>query len=86
MTKCLIHSLVFSRHIYCYSLCCNLSVNLMYKLECIQCRDIHLLYKLNFASIVSISSLMRSIGWLKFIYIYIYIFVNICYCVLRARL
>ena len=69
MTKCLIHSLVFSRHIYCCSLLCNLPVNLMYKLERIQRRAIRVLYKLNFASIVSISDLMRSLGWLKFRYI-----------------
>ena len=36
MTKCLIHSLVFSRIIYCCSLLCNLPVNIMYKLERIQ--------------------------------------------------
>ena len=59
MTKCLIHSLVFSRLIYCCSLLCNLSVNLIYKLERIQRRAIRVLYKLNFASIVSISDLMR---------------------------
>ena len=69
MTKCLIHSLVFSRHIDCCSILCNLPVNLMYKLERIQCRNIRILYILNFASIVSISALMRSIGWLKFRYI-----------------
>ena len=64
MTKCLIHSLVFSRLIYCCSLLCNLPVNLMstYKLERIQHRAIRVLYKLNFASIVSISDLMRSLG------------------------
>ena len=44
----------------------------MYKLERIQRRDIRLLYKLNFASIVSISDLMRSFGWLKFRYICIH--------------
>ena len=54
MMKCLIHSLVFSRLIYCCSLLCNLPVNLMYKLERIQRRAIRVLYKLNFASIVSI--------------------------------
>ena len=57
MTKCLIHSLVFSRLIYYCSLLCNLPVNLMYKLERIQRRAIRVLYKLNFASIVSISDL-----------------------------
>ena len=72
MTKCLIHSLVFSRLIYCCSLLCNLPVNLMYKLERIQRRAIRVLYKLNFASIVSISDLMRSLGWLKFRYICIH--------------
>ena len=60
MTKCLIHSLVFSTLIYFCSLLCNLPVNLMYKLERIQRRAIRVLYKLNFASIVSISDLMRS--------------------------
>ena len=41
----------------------------MYKLERIQCRAIRVLYKLNFALIVSISALMKSIDWLKFRYI-----------------
>ena len=54
ITTYLIHSLVFSRLIYCCSLLCNLPVNLMYKLERIQRRAIRVLYKLNFASIVSI--------------------------------
>ena len=44
----------------------------MYKLERIQRRAIRVLYKLNFASIVSIFDLMRSLGWLKFIYICIH--------------
>ena len=61
MNKYLIHSLVFSRHIYCCSLLRNLPVNLMYKLERIQRRAINVSYKLNFASIVSISALMRSV-------------------------
>ena len=65
MTKCLINLLVFNRLIYRCSLLCNLPVNLMYKLEPIQRRAIRVLYKLNFASIVSISDLMRSLGWLK---------------------
>ena len=69
MTKCLIHSLVFSKHIYYCSLLCNLPENHMYKLEHIQRRAIRVLYTLNFASIVSISALMISIGWLKFKYI-----------------
>ena len=62
MSKYEIHSLVFSILIYCCSLLCNLSVNLMYKLERIQRRAIRVLYKLHFASIVSISALMRSLG------------------------
>ena len=70
MTKCLIHSL--SRLIYCCSLVCNLPVNLMYKLECIQRRAIRVLYKLNFTSIVSISDLMRSLCWIKFRYMCIH--------------
>ena len=44
----------------------------MYKLERIQRRAIRVLYKLNFASIVSISDLMRSLAWLKFRYICIH--------------
>ena len=44
-------------------------VNLIYKLERIQCCTIRVLYKLNFASIVSISDLMRSLGWHMFRYI-----------------
>ena len=72
MTKCLIHLLVVSRLVYCCSLLCNLPVNLMYKLERIQRRVIRVLYKLNFASIVYISDLMRSLGWLKFRYICIH--------------
>ena len=72
MSKCLIHSLVFSRLIYYSLLLCNLPVNIMYKLEHIQRRAIRVLYKLNFASIVSISDLMRSLGWIKFRYICIH--------------
>ena len=55
----------------------------MYKLERIQRRAIRVLYKLNFASIVSISDLMRSLGWLKFRYICIHIclYMPIGYCV-----
>ena len=53
----------------------------MYKIERIQRRAIHVLYKLNFASIVSISDLMRSLGWLK-----LDIFVYIGYYVLHMRL
>ena len=44
----------------------------MYKLERIQRRAIRVLYKLNFASIVFISELMISLGWLKFRYIFIH--------------
>ena len=72
MTKSLIHSsvykrsLVLSRLIYCCVLLCNLPLKLMLKLEMIQRRAIRTLYKLKFSSIVSISALMRSFGWLKF--------------------
>ena len=69
MTKSIIHSLVSSRLIYCCSLLCNLSLKLMLKLEMIQRHSIRTLYKLKFSSIVSISTLMRSLGWLKFRYI-----------------
>ena len=44
----------------------------MYKLERIQRCAIHVLYKLKCISKVSISDLMRSLGWLKFIYICIH--------------
>ena len=44
----------------------------MYNLERIQRRYIRVLYKLNVASIVSISDLMRLLGWLKFRYICIH--------------
>ena len=54
---------------YYITLLCNLPVNLMYKLVRIQRCTIRVLYKLNFASIVSISDLIRSLGWLKFRYI-----------------
>ena len=69
ITKSLIHPLVFSRLIFCCSLLCNLPLKLMLKLEMIQRRSIRTLYKLNFSSIVSISTLMRSLGWLKFRYL-----------------
>ena len=62
MIKCLIHLLVFSILIYCCALLCNLPVNLMYKLERSLRHAIRVLYKLNFASIVSISAVMRSLG------------------------
>ena len=44
----------------------------MYTRERIQSRAICILYKLNIASIVSISDLMRSLNWLKFRYICIH--------------
>ena len=72
MTKCLIHSLVFSILIYFYSLLCNLPLNLMCKLERIQSYPIRILYKLNCASIVAISNLMRLLGWFKLRYICIH--------------
>ena len=51
------------------SLLCNLPLKLMFKLEKIQRRAIRTLYKLEFSSIVSISTLMRSLDWLKFRYL-----------------
>ena len=72
MIKCLIHSLVFRILIYCCSFLCNLPVNLIYTLDHIQRRAIRVLYKLNFAPIVSISDLTRSLCCLKFIYICIH--------------
>ena len=53
----------------------------MYKLKRIQRRAIRVLYKLNFASIISISDLMRSLAGLS-----LDIFVYIGYCVLHIRL
>ena len=44
----------------------------MYRLYRIQRRVIRLLYKLNVVSIVSVSDVMRSLGWLKFRYICIH--------------
>ena len=85
MTKSLIHSLVFSRLIYCCSLLCNLPLKLMLKLEKIQRRAIRTLYKLKFSSIVSISTLMRSLGWLKFRYLCRYRLLCITHKVIHLR-
>ena len=52
----------------------------MYKLERIQRRAMCVLYKLNFASIVSISALMRSLG------LSVDIFVYIGYCALFIKM
>ena len=52
----------------------------MYKLERIQRRAIRVLYKLNYASIISISALMRSLGLSSDI------FVNMGYRVVRIRI
>ena len=85
MTKSLIYSLVFSRLIFCCSLLCNLPLKLMLKLEMIQRRSICTLYKLKFSSIVSISTLMRSLGWLKFSYICRYRLLCIIHKVIHLR-
>ena len=85
MTKSLIHSLVFSRLIYYCSFICNLPLKLMLKLEMIQRRAIRTLYKLKLFSIVSISTLMRSLGWLKFRYLCRYILPCITYKVIHLR-
>ena len=55
--------------VYCCSLLCKLPINQLYKLERIQHRAIRVLYKLKYESIVYISALMTSLGWLKLIYI-----------------
>ena len=65
MTKCLIHLPVFSRLIYCCIVLCKLPLHRMYKLERIQRRAVRVLYKLNYASIVSRSALMRTLCWIK---------------------
>ena len=85
MTKSLINSLVFSRLIYCCSFLCNLPLKLMLKLEKIQRRAIRTLYKLKFSSIVSISALMRSLGWLKFRYLCRYILLCNIHKVIHLR-
>ena len=89
MTKSLIHSLVFSRLIYCSLICCSLIYNiplkLIIKLEKIQRRAIRILYKLKFSSIVSISTLMRSLGWLKFRYLCRYRLLCITHKVIHLR-
>ena len=51
----------------------------MYKSERIQRRTLCVLYILHFASIVSISDLMRSLGCIKFRYICIYRLLCITY-------
>ena len=57
----------------------------MLKLKMIQRRAIRTLYKLNFSSIVSISALMRSLGWLKFRYICRYRLLCITHKVIYLR-
>ena len=85
MTKSLIHSLVFRSLIYYCSLLCNLPLKLMLKLEKIQRRAIRTLYKLKFSSIVSISTLMRSLSWLKFRYLCRYRLLCITHKVIHLR-
>ena len=46
LTKSLLHSLVFSRLIYCYSLFINISQKLMNKFDSIQRRAVRILFKL----------------------------------------
>ena len=57
----------------------------MLKLEKIQRRAIRTLYKLKFSSIVSISTLMRSLGWLKFRYLCRYRLLCITHKVIHLR-
>ena len=57
----------------------------MLKLEMIQRRAIHTLYKLKLSSIVSISTLMRSFGWLKFRYLCRYRLLSITHKVIHLR-
>ena len=57
----------------------------MLKLEMIQRSSICTLYKLKFSSIVSISTLMRSLGWLKFRYICRYRLLCITHKVIHLR-
>ena len=64
MKKCLIHSLVSDSYISLFIMLFTCKPN-QYTANTMQ----SILYKINFSSIVSISSLMRSLGWLKFRYI-----------------
>ena len=66
LTKCLIHALVFGRFRYCCSLFTTLPLHLLHRLETIQRRAVIILYKLDRRTMVYISSLMHSLGWLKF--------------------
>ena len=66
LTKCIIHALVFSILRYYCSLFTTLLIHLLHRLETIQRRAVRILYKLKRRTMVSISSLMRSLGWLKF--------------------
>ena len=66
LTKCLIHALVFSRLQYCCSLFTTLPIHLLHRLETIQRRAVRILYKRKRRTMVSVSSLMHSLGWLKF--------------------
>ena len=57
----------------------------MLKLEKIQRRAIRTLYKLKFSSIVSISTLMRKLGWLKFRYLCRYRLLSITHKLIYLR-
>ena len=72
-------------YIYLCSLLCNLPLKLMLKLEMIQRRAILTLYKVKFSSIVSISTLMRSLNWLKFRYLCRYRLLCITHKVIYLR-
>ena len=85
MTKSLIHSLVFIILINCCSLLSNIPLKLMLKLEMIQRRAKRTLHKLKFFSIVSISTLMRSLGLLKFRYLCRYRLLCITHNVIHLR-
>ena len=64
LTKCLIHALVFSRLRYCCILFTTLPFHLLHILETMHRRAVRILYKLD-RRMVSISSVMHSLGWLK---------------------
>ena len=66
LTKCIIHALVFRRLRYCCSLFTTLTLHLLHRLETIQSRAVRILYKLKRRTMVSVSYLMHSLGWLKF--------------------
>ena len=85
LTKSLLHSLVFSRLIYCNSLFINIPPKFMKKFDSIQCRAVRILFKLKRSDLtisiqmVAISRFMQVVTSLHYSqgYIYIYIYMGV---------